>query len=162
MQRGRGQLGLRRQLVPNRADGRVGGRRHLRIHVLPEDEAVGRHEQQRVDLAFLEEPASSLRRVDRAELHLRVVERLRRPLQGDREPRGRGSGDRVVERALRVEEPPDHGGDGQERKDQEGRGDEGLAAEPLADLARGDEGYRASATHRSTSSRKSSASDGGP
>ncbi len=140
----------------------VGGRRHLRVHVLPEDEAVVGHEQQGVDLVVLEEPASGLRRVDRVKLHLRLVERLRRPLQGDGEPRGRGSGDRVVERALRVEEPPDHGRDGQEREDQERRGDESLAAKPLANLSRGDEGYRASATHRSTSSRKSSASDGGP
>ena len=44
----------------------------------------------------------------------------------------------------------------------QGRDEEHAAAQPLADLAPGDERDRAPPAHRATSSRKSSASDGGP
>ena len=92
----------------------------------------------------------------------RVVEGLGRSLEGGGEPGRRGGDDGDTVRLPLREGALERDGTAYEREQDDRGGEEDLAAQPLADLALGDEPDRARAGHRSTSSRKSSDSEGGP
>ena len=135
----------------------------LRVDVCAEDEPVLAEEQERVDLLRLERRASGGRRGDDPQPHLRVVEGLRRPLRARRRgPRGAGAVTATRYVGFVRERPWQRARPADEHEHDQRRDEEGAAAQPLADLAPGDERDRAPAAHRATSSRKSSASDGGP
>ena len=160
-ERSRGQLGRRRQVAPQRPHTRVCDSGELRVDVRAEDEPVVAQEQERVHMLARNRVASGCRRTEHAELHFRV-ERLGSALKSGvkpgrhrcrhRNPVGRLARKRPVQRGRRADE----------QEQNERRGKERGTAQPLADLAPGDECDRTRSTHRPTSSRKSSASEGGP
>jgi hypothetical protein len=156
------QFGLGWEMATKRTDSRVRNRRRLCIDLRAEDEPVIGEEQQRVDLFVLERLPSGPRRGDHTKLHLRVVERLRRTLES-RGKTGRHGRDHChpVGRAG-IDQAGEQHRAADQREDEERRGEKGLAAQPLANLAPGNEADRPWPAHRATSSRKSSASEGGP
>ena len=154
--------GCRRQLAAKRTDRRVGDGRRRRIDVGPEDEPVLGQEQQRVDFLGVEGPASGRGRGDYPKLDLRVVEWLRRPVEGGGEAGRRRRRHRDPVGLLWIRQPAKQRRDADQRKDESGRREERLAAQPLPQLTLGDEHDRSAPAHGATNSMKSSDSVGGP
>ena len=162
MERCRRQLRCRRQVVAERAHGRVCDRRGLRIDVRAEDEPVVATGAGARRPAWLRAPAvRPLPRRRRAAAPSRcrtVLPRVGAQEEGRAAPArslrpGRSASSRGPVQGRR---PAD------DEEQHERRDEEHLAAQALADLAPGDERDRAPAAHGATSSRNSSASVGGP
>ncbi len=160
-ERRRAQLGRRRQVAPQGSHRSICDSSELRVDIRAEDEPVLAQEQERIDVLGHERLASGCRRTDHAELRLRV-ERLGGALERGVEPGWHRCRHRNAVRRLARERPVQRGRRADEQEQDEGRGEERGAAQPLADLAPGDECHRTGSAHRPTSSRKRSDSEGGP
>ena len=160
-ERDRCQLRRRRQVPANRADGGVGDRGQLGVDGGAEDEPVGGKDDQRIRALRLERPPAGGGRRDERDVDLRV-ERRRRALERRRQPGRSGPRDGDVIGRVRVDDRAERCGCTDDEQEEPGGVEERTASQPLADLTPGDEDDRAPAAHGSTSSRKSSASEGGP
>ena len=109
----------------------VSATRRLRIDLGPEDEPVLGQEQQRVDFLGVEGPASGRGRRDYPKLDLRVVEWLRRPVEGGGEAGRRRRRHRDPVGLLWIRQSAKQRRDADQRKDESGRREERLAAQPL-------------------------------
>ena len=155
------QLGCRWQMPAHAAHCRVCDGGELGVDVRPEHEPVLAQKENGIDVLCGERATSGGRRGDDLHPHLRV-KRLRRAPERGLDPAWRGGHHRDAVGLLAVEHLPCQTRRGDDAEQEQGRDDEGAASQALADLALRHEPDRAPPAHGATSSRKSSAREGGP